>query len=69
MASKRVFHIHHHRLFTAVGSPLGLVFCYVLIVETKGLSLEGTATLSGGENACGCPSGDEKDTEESVSQN
>lgn len=47
----------------------GLVFCYVLIVETKGLSLEDTATLFGSEDACSRPSDDEKGTKGSISKN
>ena len=51
------------------------MFCYVFIVETKGLSLEETAALFDGEDAVdqiharGLPSGNEKDTKEFVSEN
>ena len=52
-----------------------LFFCYMFIIETKGLSLEETSALFDGENAIdqiharGRPAGDEKDTKEFISEN
>ena len=69
---ERVSHIL--QIFYCCWLVFELVFCYMFIVETKGLSLEETAALFDGEEAVkriharARPTSDEKDTKESVSE-